>query len=116
MGLHDTIEMIAADKPPIRLKCDRPDVPVDQTNLIVRAGQTLAGNRGADVTLKKRVPMGGGLGGGSSNAAFALIGFNQLWNLKLSIEQLAEIAAPRQRRLPSSCAAPAASAPDAGNG
>ncbi len=93
VGLHDTIEMIAADKPPIRLKCDRPDVPVDQTNLIVRAGQTLAGNRGADVTLKKRVPMGGGLGGGSSNAAFALIGFNQLWNLKLSIEQLAEIGA-----------------------
>ncbi|MGD0769980.1 MAG: 4-(cytidine 5'-diphospho)-2-C-methyl-D-erythritol kinase [Tepidisphaeraceae bacterium] len=93
VGLHDTIEMIAADKPGIRLKCDRPDVPEDQTNLIVRAGETLDDKRGADVTLQKNVPMGGGLGGGSSNAAFALIGFNQLWNLKFSIEQLAEIAA-----------------------
>jgi 4-diphosphocytidyl-2-C-methyl-D-erythritol kinase len=93
VGLHDTIEMIAADKPGIRLNCDRPDVPVDETNLIVRAGRTLDEKRGADVTLQKNAPMGGGLGGGSSNAAFALIGFNQIWNLNLSMNQLAVIGA-----------------------
>ncbi|MGD0389217.1 MAG: 4-(cytidine 5'-diphospho)-2-C-methyl-D-erythritol kinase [Tepidisphaeraceae bacterium] len=93
LGLHDTIEMSAAGKPGIRLKCDRPDVPVDETNLIVRAGRALDERRGADVTLQKNVPMGGGLGGGSSNAAFALIGFNQIWNLNFSMSQLAEIGA-----------------------
>jgi len=91
--LHDTIEMSAASNPGIQLKCDRPDVPVDETNLIVRAGRTLGDQRGADVTLQKNVPMGGGLGGGSSNAAFALIGFNQIWNLNFSMNQLAEIGA-----------------------
>jgi 4-diphosphocytidyl-2-C-methyl-D-erythritol kinase len=93
VGLHDTIEMSAASNPGIQLKCDRPDVPVDETNLIVRAGRTLGDQRGADVTLQKNVPMGGGLGGGSSNAAFALIGFNQIWNLNFSMNQLAEIGA-----------------------
>jgi len=93
VGLHDTIEMGAASNPGIRLKCDRSDVPVDETNLIVRAGRALGDQRGANVTLQKNVPMGGGLGGGSSNAAFALIGFNQIWNLNFSMNQLAEIGA-----------------------
>jgi len=93
VGLHDTMEMSPASQPGIRLKCDRPDVPVDATNLIVRAGRALDDQRGADVTLQKNVPMGGGLGGGSSNAAFALIGFNQIWNLNFSTNQLAQIGA-----------------------
>jgi 4-diphosphocytidyl-2-C-methyl-D-erythritol kinase len=92
VGLHDTIEMTAADEPGIRLKCDRPDLPVDQSNLIVRAAHALNPKLGAKVSLQKKIPIGGGLGGGSSNAAFALLGFNQLWNLNLSNNQLAAIA------------------------
>lgn len=93
VGLHDTMEMELATEPGVRLKCDRADVPVDGTNLIVRAGRALGNGLGAEVTLQKKIPMGGGLGGGSSNAAFALIGFNEIWNLNYPIERLAKIGA-----------------------
>ncbi|HEY1922348.1 MAG TPA: 4-(cytidine 5'-diphospho)-2-C-methyl-D-erythritol kinase [Tepidisphaeraceae bacterium] len=94
VGLHDTIEMENAREPGIRLKCDRPDVPVDGSNLIVRAADAIRNPQmGADITLQKRIPMGGGLGGGSSNAAFALLGLNKLWGLDRSKEQLAKVGA-----------------------
>jgi 4-diphosphocytidyl-2-C-methyl-D-erythritol kinase len=67
-----------------------------EDNLVMRAArklQHLAGNisAGADIILEKRLPMGGGIGGGSSDAATTLIGLNQLWQLGLSINTLAEI-------------------------
>jgi len=94
IGIYDTIEMKLAREPGMRLKCDRPDVPVDGSNLIARAGEALRpSHRGADVMLHKKIPMGGGLGGGSSNAAFALRGFNEIWNLKYQIDKLAKIGA-----------------------
>jgi len=92
IGLYDTMEMTATDEPGIRLKCDRPDVPIDESNLIIRAARALSPNLGADVSLQKQIPLGGGLGGGSSNAAFALLGFNKLWNLNLLKAQLTKIA------------------------
>jgi 4-diphosphocytidyl-2-C-methyl-D-erythritol kinase len=93
VGLYDTIEFWNSDTPGVRLTCDRPDVPVDDTNLIVRAGKMLESTRGAEVVLSKKIPMGGGLGGGSSNAAFALRSFNQIWNLRRSDADLSQIAA-----------------------
>jgi 4-diphosphocytidyl-2-C-methyl-D-erythritol kinase len=93
VGLYDTMEMRPTHERGIKLACDRADVPVDATNLIVRAGQALDGQNGAEVTLQKRIPLGGGLGGGSSNAAFALRGFDEIWNLKSPGSKLAEIAA-----------------------
>ncbi|MEX1664927.1 4-(cytidine 5'-diphospho)-2-C-methyl-D-erythritol kinase [Zhongshania arctica] len=67
-----------------------------EDNLVMRAArklQCLAVDipAGADITLEKRLPMGGGIGGGSSDAASTLIGLNQLWQLGLSINTLAEI-------------------------
>ncbi|MFT5117702.1 MAG: 4-diphosphocytidyl-2-C-methyl-D-erythritol kinase, partial [Kiritimatiellia bacterium] len=66
-----------------------------QDNLIIKAAQLLKQYSqsllGADIHCTKRLPMGGGLGGGSSNAATTLIGLNYLWNTQLSTDQLAKL-------------------------
>ncbi|WP_027591801.1 4-(cytidine 5'-diphospho)-2-C-methyl-D-erythritol kinase [Pseudomonas sp. RL] len=78
----------------IRLHTDIPGVPHD-SNLIVRAARRLqeqSGTRlGADIWLDKRLPMGGGIGGGSSDAATTLVGLNHLWGLDWSEDRLAEL-------------------------
>jgi len=85
---------------PFRIVCTQPDVPTDRTNLIWRAAQRLWTAAGRDtepadtlVTLAKRIPMQAGLGGGSSDAAVALVALRQFWKLRLSDDALFEIAA-----------------------
>ncbi|MDX5433139.1 MAG: 4-(cytidine 5'-diphospho)-2-C-methyl-D-erythritol kinase, partial [Halomonas sp.] len=78
----------------IHLTPGLPGVP-DSDNLIVRAARLLQAVSGcplgADIQLTKRLPMGGGLGGGSSNAATALLGLDRLWRLDLPLDHLAEL-------------------------
>lgn len=68
-----------------------------QDNLIYKAALALkpfAPAQGIDISINKRIPLGGGLGGGSSNAATTLFALNQLWDLNLTQTQLLELALP----------------------
>lgn len=85
---------------PFEIRCDMPGVPTDHTNLVWKAAQLLwdaAGRNGeprdAIVTLQKKIPMQAGLGGGSSDAAAALLGLRRLWKLRLPDEQIHVLAA-----------------------
>ena len=78
------------------IKMDTPleGVPDDE-NLIIKAARLLARktkcDKGAVISLNKRLPMGGGIGGGSSNAATTLVALNHLWGTALSEDELAEL-------------------------
>ena len=82
----------------ISLRCDQPELPTDGTNLIVRAAELLRARSGlvelgAELVLEKRIPIGAGLAGGSSNGAAALVGLNALWGLGFRAEALHAMAA-----------------------
>jgi len=76
-----------------QLSVEGVDVPVDESNLISKAYQLIRSRTERVDTeyaihLKKKIPMGGGLGGGSSNAAATLNALNQLWKLNFSLQEL----------------------------
>ncbi len=79
------------------LVCSALDIPADETNLVHRAASALRERfnvrQGGRVTLEKRIPAGGGLGGGSSDAAVALLGLSRLWDLTIKRREAAEIGA-----------------------
>lgn len=95
VSLCDYLTFTPAKK--ITLTCDDETIPTDETNLIRRAANLLQAHyeikNGAQIHLEKRIPALGGLGGGSSNAAIALLGLMKLWNLKMDFEDLCGIGA-----------------------
>ena len=90
----DEIRLRVRDDGEIRRMHDVPGVP-EPSDLAVRAAQLLRRHAGvatgADIDVNKRVPMGGGLGGGSSDAATVLVALNWLWHLDLDADTLAEL-------------------------
>ena len=89
LTLHKTEEEIV-------IQCDHPHVPKDENNLAYRAADLLFKETnlkgGVRIDIRKRIPVSAGLGGGSSNAAFTLKGLNQLFDLRLSVQNLDSIA------------------------
>jgi 4-diphosphocytidyl-2-C-methyl-D-erythritol kinase len=95
VSLHDTLTFEAS--PEFRMTCDDASLPTDESNLVCKAARALAKAAGVPcsghIHLQKVIPMGGGMGGGSSDAATALVGLNQLWSLGWNVERLHQIAA-----------------------
>ena len=99
IDLHDRLTF-ERRRGPFEIRCNAPGVPTDRTNLVWTAAQRLwsaAGRdgdaHGAVVTIDKDIPMQAGLGGGSSDAAAALLGLQRVWHLKLEPERTHAIAA-----------------------
>lgn len=90
----DELSFALRDDGEVRLQTEIADVPHD-SNLIVRAARALKQQSGCplgvDIWLKKVLPMGGGIGGGSSDAATTLLGLNHLWQLGWDEDRLAAL-------------------------
>lgn len=91
ISLHDELTLSPRRDGKIVLKCSDPKLPTDDTNLAYRAALIIKDlaqrkcpgqkNYGADILLKKNIPIGAGLGGGSSDAAAVLLGLKKLWRM-----------------------------------
>lgn len=94
VGLWDDLVLEEAEA--LSFRCSVPELE-GSDNLVVKAAKMLASEagskRGADISLSKHIPVAGGLGGGSADAAAALVGLNTLWELGLSHERLSVLAA-----------------------
>jgi 4-diphosphocytidyl-2-C-methyl-D-erythritol kinase len=92
LDVGDSLWIQATHGGGIELECALPDIPSDQ-NLVTRAARQLAEHtgcrQGARIRLAKRLPLGSGLGGGSSDAATTLVALNAVWQLGLSVDELA---------------------------
>src|SRR5262249_45578858 len=83
VGLYGSLELADAPGGAVRLWCDHPSLSAGPDNLVWRAAELVRRRaglaRGVSLRLWKRIPLQAGLGGGSSDAAAALVGLNQLW-------------------------------------
>lgn len=95
--LHDRLTFQKTDDGCIYLTSSDPSIPADERNLVYRAALSLRRRygvrEGAFVRLEKRIPAQAGLGGGSSDAAVALLGLSHLWKLKISRDDLVNVGA-----------------------
>ncbi|MBL4845854.1 MAG: 4-(cytidine 5'-diphospho)-2-C-methyl-D-erythritol kinase, partial [Planctomycetes bacterium] len=100
LDLADELEFELSSRPGIELTIEGdPGLSAGPENLVIRAGEGLRAGLGARgqelgarILLRKRIPQGGGLGGGSSDAAAALRGLDELWGLATAPPELARQA------------------------
>ena len=91
ISLCDELTFETRDDNELSLTCNDPSIPTDDSNLVVRAARALSDRHGATITLFKKIPAKGGLGGGSSNAAITLLALNRLWRVGRSASDLRQI-------------------------
>lgn len=97
VGLYDSLRLtIGADSGPVTVRCAHPQVPEDETNLAARAAVLFFQKHGAAkataIDIDKRIPVGAGLGGGSSNAAAVLRGLNDHFRSPFPLAELEAMA------------------------
>ena len=93
ISLCDELTFELRDDGQISLTCDDPDIPLDDSNLIVKAARALQQRgQGVSIHLGKKIPTKAGLGGASSNAAVTLLALNELWRRELTNTDLLNIA------------------------
>lgn len=86
ISLHDTLTIEPAER--FSFTCDDPTIPTDERNLVVRAARAIDAPPVA-IHLQKRIPAGGGLGGGSSDAAATLVALSKMFSLNAPLPELA---------------------------
>jgi 4-diphosphocytidyl-2-C-methyl-D-erythritol kinase len=99
LALHDTIECVPRPGP-FTIECETAGVPLDRSNLVWRAAESLWRSLRCDgpvkdmlVRLHKRIPLQGGLGGGSADAAATLVALAHAWRVPLRPNQFVDVAA-----------------------
>jgi 4-diphosphocytidyl-2-C-methyl-D-erythritol kinase len=97
VDLSDHLQFEEREGNLISISCTVPYVPLDNRNLVYKAAELIKNRFGIDkgihIHLEKNIPVAAGLAGGSSDAAAALRGLNRLWNLGLTLDELAELGA-----------------------
>jgi 4-diphosphocytidyl-2-C-methyl-D-erythritol kinase len=97
VSLRDTLSFQVSTDRKLELVCSDPSIPTDDSNLVLRAASALQKrfdvSRGARIELGKVIPAGGGLGGGSADAAVTLAALATLWDVETDAAELAEVGA-----------------------
>lgn len=96
ISLEDTLRLTVLCSDEIVIASKSPDIPLDKENLAYRAAHLIKQSRGVKkgvkIEIEKNIPVGAGLGGGSSNAASVLLGMNKLFDLRLKRKTLISYA------------------------
>lgn len=99
--LTDQIDLHGIGTDTIRVRCDHPQVPQNESNLAYKAAELMtkefpevfARLGGVEITVKKRIPVAAGLAGGSTDAAAVIVGMDMMWRLGLTQPELQDLAA-----------------------